>query len=336
MDCVNIILACDRSFRMQLAVCLASIVRSFSYKRRGLSVYIFSTGLSQADRTRVERVAQGRPISLHWLDVDASPLAAARLHGHVSLATYYRILAFERLARDADRALYLDCDLVVRDDLNLLWDIRIPEGCALAAVQDSAAPFFDSRAALGDSHPALPKILAPLVLTGHAGMGIPPASAYFNAGVLMVDLAAWRRLRLMRQITLFMEREWKRLWFWDQDALNGVLWNRWHPLPARWNVMPSLTRFHGQACPFPWPEVSEALRNPAILHYAAKEKPWHREYRGPYAAEWQAALADTPWAGWKPGMLDYLRRKAGIPARYLRDGLAYHWRRLLERARRSG
>ncbi len=336
MDDVHLILACDRNFRMQLGVALSSICRTFDFQRRRLVVHLFTTGLGPADRARVEAEAAGFPARLLWHEFDPSPLSGSRTHGHVSMATYYRILAFDRLAREVPRAIYLDCDLVVVSDLNGLWDFPLRPGHLFAAAQEAAVPWFDAARALERQPEALARVRFKSVLPIRDRLGIPPSQPYFNAGVLLVDLSAWAAGGATERTLQFMREESIHLAFWDQDALNGLFWSSWSRLPSRWNTMPWLTRYEKTASALPWEDVSDAISQPAIIHYASELKPWHIEYPGPFRKDWLDALAHSTWSAWTPGRLDFWKRKAAAPIRYLRDGLAYHGRRLRARRARPG
>ena len=67
-------------------------------------------------------------------------------------------------------------------------------------------------------------------------LGFRPGHRYVNAGVLVMDLDAWRRERISDQLFAFVSRHGERLFWHDQDALNVLLQGRITLLPRRWNV----------------------------------------------------------------------------------------------------
>ena len=66
-------------------------------------------------------------------------------------------------------------------------------------------------------------------------LGLVPEAAYFNAGVLLIDVAAWRDAELSRRSLACLAQYRQHVYWWDQYALNVVLAGRWGPLDERWN-----------------------------------------------------------------------------------------------------
>lgn len=75
------------------------------------------------------------------------------------------------LPETVDRVLYADCDMIVCEPLRERWNTPL-DGKVLAAVQDGISA--DTKAAVGL----------------RAGM------RYFNAGLLLIDLAEWRARKM--------------------------------------------------------------------------------------------------------------------------------------------
>ncbi len=318
---VHVILACDRAFRMQVAVTAQSICRHFGFARGGLVLHVFAQGWDEADRRGFERGLSAFPARVRWHEPEIRLLKGARTHGHVSLATYFRILAFEQLSRDLPQAIYLDCDLVVRADLRDLWDMPLPEGKVLMAAQDVSCPRFRTTAVKARS-----KLTGECVFEGSGipvgRLGIPGDAPYFNAGVLVVNLAAWGAENFGARALAFMAEESEHLLYWDQDVLNALLWNRWAALPPRWNTMPALAREDRTHWLYPDDLVDAALAEPAILHYATHRKPWEAGYDGPWGQAWRDALAWTVWKDWRPRRWRDLAR---CPAKFCKK-MAAAWR----------
>ncbi len=184
------------------------------------------------------------------------------------------------LLADHRRAVYVDADMLVRGDLGgLPW----PEpGELLSGVQDTMIPF------LRDDLDA-------------EAFGRRGDQPYFNSGLLVLALDAWRREGIDEQAQAIQERYGDELWSTDQQALNVAVAGRWRPLPLRWNRMT-----HVGAVPdrftlcFPADEVAEAWTDPAVVHFAGHDKPWRGSSPDPLATEWFATLDETAWSGWRP------------------------------------
>jgi lipopolysaccharide biosynthesis glycosyltransferase len=188
---------------------------------------------------------------------------------------YYRLLLPELLDAPVEKVLYLDCDLVVKDSLLPLWEMPLGDR-PVAAV---AEPHF-SR---------------------HEALGLPGGAPYFNSGVMLINLSAWRQLRVTEQCIGFLQAHPDKIEFWDQDALNVVLAGNWLPLHPRWNQQ--TIHFEPQKHRFPLdePVLAACLAHPAIIHYSAKFKPWHDWCDHPRKGEYYHYLAATEWKNFTPG-----------------------------------
>ena len=171
-----------------------------------------------------------------------------------------------RMLPDVDRALYLDIDVQVCRDLTELMEMDLGD-CVLAGVLEKV--------------PVPGKEFFP-------ELGIPHSSpGYFNAGVLLMDLAAMRREKLVEKVLHFIEKHnEKPLYALDQDALNGALHDRFLPIHPRWNwsdsnsrrilsMKPGVEKFKG----YTLRQFAEAASHPAILHFWGQHKPWRYNYR---------------------------------------------------------
>ncbi len=202
---------------------------------------------------------------------------------------YLRILAPEVLPADLDRVLYLDCDLVVLDDLRPLWDTELA-GKAVAAAPD---------------YPRLPSVMS---LERRRTLGIPPDQTYVNSGVLVIDLARWRRLGLTRKVLDYVGAMGPALEFYDQDAINAVLSDELFLLECRWNLQARMYLSGRRAFPLEFDATRMARRRPAIVHYTGSEKPWLFRSRTPRKGDYFAALRRTRWRGAMPRFESVLQR----------------------------
>ena len=91
------------------------------------------------------------------------------------------------------------------------------------------------------------------------------------------------------------------LYYRSQDGLNVVMGSNWFHLHPRWNADSNMFRIcysnklRGE---YP-PEIIEAVKDPAIVHYTGDIKPWHYGCEEPYVEEYYKYLALTPWKGYQ-------------------------------------
>ena len=134
-----------------------------------------------------------------------------------------------------DKALYVDCDLVVTKNLDDLFATDLQD-YPLAAVRD-----FGGRA--------------------YFGLEI------FNAGVLLVNNAFWKKENMTQKL-IDLTNEWHdKVDQADQSILNMLFENKWLELNFDYNHIV----IHKQFTDYQLPEGQDY---PAIIHYLSHRKPW--------------------------------------------------------------
>ena len=134
-----------------------------------------------------------------------------------------------------DKALYLDCDLLVTKNLDDLFATDLQD-YPLAAVRD-----FGGRA--------------------YFGLEI------FNAGVLLVNNAFWKQENMTQKL-IDLTNEWHdKVDQADQSILNMLFENKWLELDFDYNHIV----IHKQFTDY---QIPEGQDYPAIIHYLSHRKPW--------------------------------------------------------------
>jgi glycosyl transferase, family 2/glycosyl transferase family 8 len=134
-----------------------------------------------------------------------------------------------------DKALYLDCDLLVTKNLDDLFATDLQD-YPLAAVRD-----FGGRA--------------------YFGLEI------FNAGVLLVNKAFWKKENMTQKL-IDLTNEWHdKVEQADQSILNMLFEHKWLELEFDYNHIV----IHKQFTDYQLPEGQDY---PAIIHYLSHRKPW--------------------------------------------------------------
>ena len=197
---------------------------------------------------------------------------------HISKAAYLRLTIDQVLPETITKVIYFDTDLVVLDDVEKLWALSL-EGKPIGAVCDFG--ILKSKRMRRQKFETL---------------GLPEGTPYFNSGVLVIDLQQWRKKKygslVIDNVTKHSFRHH------DQDGLNKVFMNNWKNIPLRWNVIPPVfmmplkvlcrTSLRTRAL--------EAIKNPAVFHWAGRYKPWEFSLNGPFNQFYYDYL---PWTTFK-------------------------------------
>lgn len=277
MDRISIVFCSDDNFAQHSAVTMRSIVEHCS-RPADIDFYYIHDGISEEKQVRLRRTIEGFGATLTFLTPDVSVFKDAFINHYYSLASYFRLLVPSCLPQEVHRCLYLDGDMVVDGDVAELWATDL-EGHPLGAVPDLGVMLSLKR-----------------TQSKATELGIPPEAGYFNSGLLLIDLEAWRRERYADQAAeLALSRPLKSH---DQDALNAVFTGRWTPIDFRWNKMPAVYGFSMKLLLHAgkYRNAIEARKRPGILHYASRHKPWKARETVGFSTPYYDVLRRTAFA----------------------------------------
>lgn len=309
---MKIVLAADKNFAMPLAVTIRSVIES-NRKHWPLNFYVLNDG--SFDANTKDKVAMSIPPGsgyAHFITIDADRFDSLPKGNQPQLnrMTYSR-LVIDRVFGEDCRVLYLDCDVLVLDDIAPLFTIDL-DGAPVGACDDlhleTALKLraFDtdiSREAR-KIHPECP--------------GLPDVERYFNAGVMAIDLGAWRKHNISDKAFAYLF-EHPKTPIVDQDALNVALEENWKVLSPKWNFQNA---------------YAKGIQG-SIVHFVTRHKPWIPASRHRAASFYDAIRERTrfkrgpidkvldPAKAFLAGIENVLRRwKTRAPAKPLQEETA--------------
>ncbi len=239
MNFIPIFCAVDDGYAPYLAVALRSMR---THTSRPLHIHILIEKLSDTHRQNLLDM-QDEMLTVQFTDVGASLITFGRslhLRDYYTTATYYRFF-IPTLFPQYKRGLYLDCDILVHDDIAKLYDSDLC-GIPLGAVNEevmSTIPVFGQYA--------------------EQLLGISRHD-YFNAGVLVMDLDKLRQIDLLSALDRLMAKHTFPV-TQDQDYLNVLFHKQVTLLPTTWNR----TAF----------DHCDPRDVPSLVHFKIHFKPWH-------------------------------------------------------------
>jgi lipopolysaccharide biosynthesis glycosyltransferase len=306
---IRIVLATDRNYLMPLAVAIASAAFGCD-RQRTLIFTVIASDVDAASRAKVERSLERVRFpraSIEWIEAPDERLAGLKLaHRYTTSLTYARLLIPELLPAFVDKTIYLDCDTVVNDDIAKLFDMDL-RGRSLLAARDYSTTTVSERNGIRN----------------HRDLGIPADAHYFNAGVLVIDVAKWRNSDTTESLLRYVKTNERILQMADQETLNAVLFDDWVELDYRWNwQIPWRNYRNGRVAP-PW--VPDRTRQ-SLVHFTTSEKPWLPGCDYPEKKYFFEHLDRTEWAGWRVGWVDEVTGRAGRAVEDVRSAFGL-WRR---------
>ena len=282
-DPIVVVTAADEGYAMPLAVMGRSLLGSLAPGRR-VHLYVIADRVRARSRRRILASWGSDRLEVTWLVPELDRLRHFKVDGHVRVATYFRLLVGTLLPHTVERAIYLDADVIVEHDLGQLWQLDLDRH-PIAAAQDWIVL----------------TVSAPNGLTNWRELGLEANQTYFNAGVMVIDLARWRREETEARILAHLNANRQSVRWWDQDGLNAVLGRDFLELDPRWNLNIRNRTFPApDSLPFSRREYEAIVASPLICHFATHVKPWHTDCEHPHRERFFHYLDETAWAGWRP------------------------------------
>ena len=256
-----IVFSTDDNYALPTAVAIKSIIEHYSGKSLTI-IILYKDNLSCISKGLICQATYCKNISvtINYIDV-GNMLGTPVSHiSHISSATYYR-LALPELLPNYNRCLYLDGDIVVTDDICELLNMEFYKDEYIAGVR--AVSY---RLGNKDAQDMLMKRI-----------GIPNFDTYVNAGVLLINLKEFRENKLSERMRQLIDNDFPTQ---DQDIINLVCFGHIKIIKPRYNVLPLINTLGIRLLNkvYSIDDIKNARKEPCIIHYADKEKPW--KYKG--------------------------------------------------------
>jgi len=282
----TIVFSGDQNYTVGMAAALRSVLTHLRDTPRA-NVYILHPAFDSSIKDRLRAVVRATPVdvALSFVRVDEEEhLATFDLHikNGWTHTIFYRPLIEKLIPECHERVLYLDCDIIVEEDLSPLLRTEL-NGQIVGAVPERVVSCPYSG------------------LSRWKELGLPADAPYFNSGVMLIDMERWREEQVGRRVLEYLHEYGPLLNIkGNQGGFNAVLAGRWKPLPQKWNVQTwylddELYRRFGHAGVPTREELDEIRAAPAIIHYTHALKPWHVGCDHPHRDRFFRHLRRSGW-----------------------------------------
>ena len=263
LEVIPIFFAVDDGYAPFLAVALQSLIENSS-KNYYYSIKILYTNINEQNKKKINKYKTDN-VNIEFVDLNyyiEEVKDKLYTRDYYTKTTYFRLFIPD-LYPQYDKALYLDSDIVVLGDIAELYNTNI-KGNLVAAVPDDVIqtiPIFSEYA--------------------EKVVGVANYKNYFNAGILLMNLDEFRRMKFQDKFLYLLETV-KFTVAQDQDYLNRLCKGRVTLVDKTWNRMP--INMEG---------INE--KDIKIIHYNLSYKPWHfdnilyQEYFWKYAEKTEFA-----------------------------------------------
>ncbi|GAB3937221.1 glycosyltransferase family 8 protein [Mucilaginibacter myungsuensis] len=267
---IPIVVVTDEHYVILLGVLLKSIEANHKTGEK-IHVYAIGDGVGKESQRKLADSVSKDMFTITWSKMDDIIPAGVTLpldHTSFPLTTYLRLFIPNVVPPGTKKALFLDVDMLVLEDISKLWNQDTGD-YVIAAVQDPRLLTVDNE--WGG-------------IANYKELNLKPKTKYFNAGLLVVNIPQWTEQNLTQRILDCVNDNIKFANYPDQYGLNVVLANQWYELDHRWNYF-----------------ASETLKDPFLIHFVSR-KPIYTTYtNNPYYKElFEKYRLQTEWKNFKP------------------------------------
>lgn len=257
---MNILVTLDSNYIKPLKVMLKSLFMNNKDER--FSVYLMHSTLKDEEVYDLEDYIKMHGSQLKIIFIHDDYFGDAPTLLHYTKAMYYRLLAFKFLPQELDRILYLDPDTLVINPVRELYNMDM-QGYLYAAAYHDTIPNIEINKLR----------LVPYEI-----------DAYYNSGVLLMNLELQRQLIDEQAIYEFVEKNRPKLIFPDQDILNALYSRRIKSLNEKLYNYDARYYSYYKISSSGLYDIDYVIRNTVVLHFCGKKKPWKKNYSGKFHA----------------------------------------------------
>ena len=240
---IPIFFAVDDGYIPFLAVSLQSLKDTMSLENNYL-VKVLYNNISESNIKKIKKY-ECENVSIEFVDVtNHIQKISEKLYtrDYYSKSTYFRLFIPD-LFPEFDKALYLDSDIAILEDIAGLYDIDIGNNL-VGAAPDGAVQVIDEF-----------KVYVERVV------GVNDFNNYFNAGILIMNLKEMRAFDFQEKFVYLLSTIKFKV-AQDQDYLNRICKGRVKIISDSWDKMP-------------FAELEDKKQKLNLIHYNLSFKPWH-------------------------------------------------------------
>lgn len=243
LEVIPIFFAVDDVYIPFLAVALESLIDNSS-KDYYYSVKVLHTNVSEENRNKIYKYKREN-VDVEFVDLNYYiERVKDKLYtrDYYTKSTYFRLFVPD-LYPQYSKALYLDSDITIVGDIAELYNTEMGNNL-VAGIPDGAVQTIDTFKEYVEKF-----------------VGVRDYNEYFNAGILLMNLAELRKFRFQEKFLYLLEKV-KYTVAQDQDYLNRLCKGRVKIVDKVWNAMPM-------------PELGIPAEDVKLVHYNLNAKPWH-------------------------------------------------------------
>lgn len=294
---MNVMYTCDNNYVWLMGISAISLFENNKHME-DLKVYLLGEDISQENRYELEKISGKYGREIEVIDVPEINIPQSLVSARWPLSAFTRLFAGCIIPNDVDKILYLDCDTIISGDISELDKVQF-NGNIIIGVKDCISRTYKKN------------------------IGLDKDSLYINAGVLLFDMNALRKLNINDQIETYMNKYAKLINYADQDILNGIFKGRIGELDPAFNVMTidfvhtyeEIEKLRKPTNFYKKSELETAKSHPVIIHYTTNMlivRPWFSNTNHPLAGEFEKYMEMSAWRDKRLNKMEFNTREAKV------------------------
>ncbi|EMF1281380.1 glycosyltransferase, partial [Campylobacter coli] len=269
---IHIFFSSNNNYIQHLCVAIASILKNSS-RLDNFHFYILDGGIDEKNKKNILYLRTIKDFEIEFIKINKSLFRECLLseeYPHITQEAYFRYI-IPKIKPKLDKCIYLDCDVIVEDSLNLLWNMDFEDNYILAVEEfwRDGRIYYKNNFSLKNC---------------------------FNSGVMMINIKKWKEDDIVSELffkTKIVNLQNKLKWL-DQDILNLVFQGKWKKISPRYNSQSPIASYDQLDFLSFQEDLVYARYCPIVIHYTGI-KPWSGDCSHPMADKYFKYLQFTPY-----------------------------------------
>lgn len=285
---MNILYTCDNNYIWLMGISMISIFEN-NKAIHDLEVYLIGENISDSNIRNLQNIAARYERKFIYISLPNLNIPERLCSKRWPKSAYTRMFAANILPTNVKKIVYLDCDVIVSGDISAIENYLKPD-TYFCGVKDCISKHYKTN------------------------IGLKPGDPYINAGVMIINVEALRKIDINKRINDFLNQYGNIINYADQDLLNGCFNGKVSILPLEYDVMTSVAcwsfnQLKAMRLPDSFYTIEEynyAKMNPKIIHYTTNMlvvRPWYVNSDHPHKDVFLQYMALSPWNDKNCGMM---------------------------------
>lgn len=281
---MNILYSSSDSYAFLTGISILSLLEN-NKAAQEINIYIMDNKISKQNKEKLKSVTEAYSRKIAFVPMpDMKALTGQEIDTRRwNISTFGRLYMASALPDDVDKVLNIDCDTIIVDSIEDLWDVDMTDkvvGGMIECINDR----YRRNVAMNDG------------------------DYYLNGGIIMLNLEEVRKNSYEKKFTDYITTYGSSLAYLDQDVINGVVpQEKKVNLPMRYNVLSiyyyatyeQVLKIRRSSSFYSKEEFENAVQNPGLVHFTTcfldGLRPWIKGNKHPYLNEFLRYKDMSPW-----------------------------------------